>query len=268
MSMNSASFDWKGRLRASGTHMLLSAVVAALVASLVFLIWYPSPHRDLVGGRELFLLVMGVDLVMGPALTFVAFNRKKTFNHLARDLGIIAVLQLAALGFGLHTVYLARPVHINFEIDRLRIITAADIDPETLREAPKDLQELPISGPIQIASVKPSEEKAMLKSTELAMAGFDLSQQPMTWRPMDEVVKLTLWNRATPIETLKSQLKIRNNQDVAKLEALVSKASQVVCKDCNNSELRAIPLMSKRMSWTALIDKNGQVRGATDVDMF
>mgnify|MGYP002144062886 CR=1 FL=1 len=39
--------------------------MAALAAGLVFGLWYPGAYRLMSGGRELFLLVTSVDVVLG-----------------------------------------------------------------------------------------------------------------------------------------------------------------------------------------------------------
>jgi hypothetical protein len=259
---------WLDRARAAGAHLLISGAVALLVAMLVFNVWYPSPYRDMVGGRELFMLVMGVDIVMGPALTFVAFNRTKGFKHLARDLAIIGFMQLGALGYGLNTVFLARPVHINFEIDRLRVLTAADIDPESVKDAPESLRNLPITGPMMIASVKPTDPKQQERSVELAMAGFDLSQQPITWQAMDKSNAERLWNKATPVDALRKKLALRKNADAQKLEDLVKTVKLSVEASLPDEDFRFIPMTSKRVIWTAMIDRKGKVWNAAPIDMF
>ncbi len=53
------------------------AFIAALAAALVFLVWYPSPYSTLAGGTGLFLLIVSVDVVMGPALTAVVASPGK-----------------------------------------------------------------------------------------------------------------------------------------------------------------------------------------------
>ena len=77
--------------------------------------WYPYPYRELSGGRELFALVVAVDVVLGPLITLVIFNPAKTRRHLVMDFTVIGLLQVAALAYGLWTVFVARPVHLVFE---------------------------------------------------------------------------------------------------------------------------------------------------------
>ena len=119
--------------------------------------WYAYPYREISGGRELFMLVIAVDVVMGPLITLMIFNRAKPRRELVIDLSIVALLQLAALGYGLWTVYAARPVHLAFEYQRLNVVHAADIDPETLPQAPPALQSLPLTGPT-LLSLRPFKD--------------------------------------------------------------------------------------------------------------
>ena len=76
---------WKLRLRASAIHLAISLSIATLAAWLVFGWWYPYPYRERSGGRELFTLVVAVDVVLGPLITLVIFNTTKTRRHLLMD---------------------------------------------------------------------------------------------------------------------------------------------------------------------------------------
>jgi len=87
-------------------------------------------------------------VVMGPLLTLVVFDRRKPRTALVRDLTIIAVLQLAALAYGLHTVYIARPVALVYEGGRFRLVTANDVREEELPNAPQAYRTLPLNGPL------------------------------------------------------------------------------------------------------------------------
>ena len=128
------------RFRFALFHLLSSICVAAFVGVLVFLLWYPPPFLVISGGGSLFILIMAVDVGLGPTLTAVAASTGKPIGELRRDLALIVVVQVAGLMYGLHTLALARPVLVSFEIDRFRVVTAADIDPESLQDAPKGMQ--------------------------------------------------------------------------------------------------------------------------------
>ena len=174
----------KPRFQAAGIHLCISLVIAALAATLVFALWYPYPYRDLSGGRELFTMLVSIDVILGPLLTLAVFNLKKPRAELVRDLAIIGLVQLLALGYGLWTVYQARPVHMVFEMDRFRVTHAADIDPELLAKAPPSLQALPNTGPTTLA-VRPLLSDEKFSITMAALNGAQMAFRPDLWQPYD-----------------------------------------------------------------------------------
>lgn len=202
----SLHFQIQERLRAGGIHLLLSLAVAVAVAVLVFGLWFPGAYRELAGGTHLLLLIMAVDVAMGPLLTFAVFDRRKGRTHLRRDLATIAVLQLAALLYGLHTVYIARPVALVFEQDRFRVISAADVVQKELPLALPGLRHLPLNGPQLIAVRKsnPGEERNQALATAV-MDGVDTSQRPSFWIPYGPDERRAALQAARPVQVLLEQ---------------------------------------------------------------
>ena len=90
------------RLRAGLIHLSISSVVALMAVGIVFLIWYPHPLHTAAGVTEIFLIVLGVDVVIGPLLTTLVYRQGK--KSLRFDLSTIALLQLLAFSYGLWTV--------------------------------------------------------------------------------------------------------------------------------------------------------------------
>lgn len=246
------------RLRAASFHLLASALIAALAAALVFLVWYPPSYSMLAGGASLFLLIVSVDVVMGPALTTVVANLGKGRSELTRDLAVIVLLQLAAFGYGLYTMAMARPVASAFEIDRFRVVTAADIEAASLAEAPPGLQTLPWTGPRQIAAIKPTDPSEQMKAMELGLAGLDLSTQPKYWREYAPLADAA-WRAARPVPLLLAKYP----QVAGEVARIAKEAGQLA------QALRFLPLMSRRESWVTLVAEPGaRVVGHLPVDGF
>ena len=86
------------RWHASGAHLLISAAIAAAVLTLMLTVWYPPPLFEAAGGNDLALILIGVDVVIGPLLTLIVFKPGK--RGLRFDLAAIAVFQLAAARAG------------------------------------------------------------------------------------------------------------------------------------------------------------------------
>ncbi len=249
--------DLARRARAAGIHLLISALVAALAAALVFGVWYPGAYRVLSGGRELFLLIASVDVVLGPLLTFAVFNLKKGWPHLRRDLAVIGAIQLAALGYGLHTVYVARPVAMVFEVDRLRVVSAHDVYEPDLPKALPAYRELPLTGPWLLAArtPKPGDEQneALFKSLE----GPDIGMRPLFWQPYAESAPAVL-ARARPLEVLLTKYP----QQAAAIRERLAELK------IDAAGARFLPLMARGGDWVAVLDSTGQPRFYERLDGF
>ena len=85
----------KNRFYAFLTHLILSGLVAVFTVIIVFFIWYPDPLDKATGVTEIFLMLLAIDIVIGPMMTFVVYQRGKA--GLKLDLSIIATLQLSLI---------------------------------------------------------------------------------------------------------------------------------------------------------------------------
>lgn len=174
----------RNRLRAAGLHLFISAVISLGVAGLIVGIWYPHDYLWLAGGLDLLLIIVSVDVVVGPFLTLLVFDKRKTRNHLALDVAVIAIVQLCALVYGVHTTYLARPVVLAFEGDRFRLISAVEVMAEELNDAQDEFRRLSL-GKIKVIAVRKSTPSEVADSVNLALRGFDTSQRPSYWVPYE-----------------------------------------------------------------------------------
>lgn len=234
---------WRSRFGASFIHLCISLCLAALVSILVFFVWYPYPYREISGGRELFSLLILVDVALGPLITLVVFNRAKPLAELRRDIAAVAVLQLLALAYGLWTVSMARPVHMVFEYDRFRVVHAVDIPPELIDKAPKGISALPLTGPtlLSLRDFKSGEEK--MEMTLAAMQGVQLSARPDLWQSYAEGVPEIL-RAAKPTREL--------------LERFPTQATEIEhalrLSGRNTGAVVYLPLIGRKFYWTAFLD--------------
>lgn len=234
-------------LRAAGWHLLVSAGLAALAAALVFGVWFPYPYRELVGGRELFLIVVAVDVVCGPLLTLVLFNHLKSRRELTLDLSLVALVQLAALAYGLFTVVQARPVYLAFEVDRFRAVTYADIQHEKLRPQDGGLQVLSWGRPRVIGVREPADGDEMLRSLDLSLGGVDPAVRPDWWVPYESIQDRAL-DRAKPMADLRSKKTVHE-------AGLINAAVQD--SGLPEAQLRWLPVTSfQSTGWVVLLEKD------------
>jgi hypothetical protein len=252
------TLNWRDRLRASGIHLAISFLIGLLAALLVFALWYPYPYREISGGRELFLIVITVDVILGPLITLAVFNRNKLRSELVRDLGVVGLIQLAALVYGLWTVSVARPVHLVFEFDRFRVIHAIDVPEEMLSQTPVHVKAMPLTGPTLLA-VRPFRDAGEEASATLAaLQGLHLSARPDLWENYEHARQRVL-AAAKPA----AELKQRFPQQAAEIDAAVAQSGRP------ENTLKYLPVAARKSFWTALLDADSaEIRGFIPLDSF
>ncbi|WP_312669256.1 TfpX/TfpZ family type IV pilin accessory protein [Stutzerimonas nitrititolerans] len=188
------------RLKAFLLHLTVSIFIALLAVLVVFRVWYPAPLHEALGVTHIFLLLLLIDVILGPLLTLLVFKTGK--KTLIIDMAIIACLQLAALSYGLWTVAEGRPAWIVYNVDRFDVVTVVDIDTRQLNEALAQYRNAPWTGPQWVGTVKPdSPEQRSNILFEAVQGGSDIAQRPNLYRPLTEMTE-AIRQRAQPLEKL------------------------------------------------------------------
>ena len=247
---------WHDRLTAAGIHLGASIGIATLAAILVFFVWYPGAFRELAGGRDLFLLLTSVDVVLGPLLTLAVFDRAKSRRHLRLDLGIIAAIQLGALVYGLHTAFIVRPVAMVFEVDRMRLVIANDVAVDELPRASPAYRALPLTGPWLLAARVPRAGAERTDALLQGLSGKDVSVRPTFWQPYDDARARALV-RSRPIAALLEHYRSRADEIRQRLAVM----------NADPTRVRFLPVMA-RTPWTAVLDDEGRLLGYLPLDGF
>ena len=239
-------------------HLILSLLVALASAAVVFGLWYPAPYRQMLAVGHIYLLVLAVDVVCGPLLTLVLASPKKSRRERWLDFSLIGAIQLAALAYGMHSVWLARPAVLAFETDRLVVVTANEVQAEDLHKAPPGLQRLPWAGVRQVGTRQAAGGAETWSSLELGFGGISPGMLPDWWLPWAEAQD-GLRSRAKPL----SELIARRPEAAPLLQAAAQSAGRAV------PDLRYLPLVSsKTLDWVALLDADLNIVGHAPVDGF
>lgn len=248
----------KNKARAARLHLGLSVIVATIAGCLVFGVWYPYPYRDISGGRELFGLIVAVDVVLGPLITFVVFNPSKQRREMMFDLSLVVILQLSALLYGLWSVYQARPIHTVFEYDRFRVIHAIEVPREDLGKAPIGIDPMPLAGPTWL-SLRPLSVREQMDFTMAALSGLVLAAQPTLWQPY-EAGRNAIQKVARPA----TELKVRFPEHINQIDLVIRSIDHTL------DTLVYLPLVSRNEQfWTVLLDQQSlQPLGWLPLDSF
>ena len=253
--------------RVVGVHVLLSVLVLVLVALLVFILWFPPPFGRLAGGLRLFWTILGVDLVCGPLLTLLLYRTTKTRLALAVDFALIALLQLAALGYGLHTLAQARPLAHVFEVDRFRLVSYADIAEPDLPNLPHWAEPWRV-GPLRTLGLREAMTVSeRLQSLGSSFSGVDAGQWPSRWQDY-ALNRNQVLERSKPLTALRAvhptYLEVVN-QAVAEALANVQPG-----ETREADQLRWLPLVSRAsLDWVVLLDPETlRIRAYAPLDGF
>jgi hypothetical protein len=178
----------------------ISTLIALGAVALVYLVWYPAPLHNAVGVTGIFLLIITVDIFIGPVLSFVVYKPGK--KTLKMDLAIIALLQIGALGYGLHTVEEGRPVWLVFSADRFDLVRALDLDTRYADTVKPEYRSPSLTGPRWVAALPPEDDDARSTITlEAVFAGLDLQHRPYLYHPLTDATE-TMRARALPLSKL------------------------------------------------------------------
>lgn len=165
------------RWKASAIHLAMSALVAVAVVALIAFVWFPGPLFEATGSRELVMLLIGIDVAIGPLITLLVYREGKPGMRL--DLAIIAFCQAAALLYGLHTFLAVRPAFTVFAVDRFVVVPASQLSDEDLADAAdRSYRRVPWNGPKLVAARMPQDPAEQMRLTESGLAGKDIDRLP------------------------------------------------------------------------------------------
>ena len=188
------------RLRAFGFHLFASASLLTLVLGGLYVGWYRWPGWYLAGMRQVALVAVTVDVVLGPLLTLIIASPTKSRRDLARDIACIVIVQLAALAYGGLTLWRGRPLYYAFSVDRLQMVQATDLGPSEIELGRKQNPAFAprwYSLPRWVWAPLPDDPQLRKKIvTSAIFGGTDVIQMPRYFKP---------WNLGIP--ELRKQLK-------------------------------------------------------------
>ena len=206
------------RLRASAIHLAISATVALTLILAVTNVWYPSPLFELAQGRDIFLLMIGCDITLGPLMTLIIFNIRKPRAELVRDLAIIGTVQLAAMAYGLFALLVTRPAYIVYNVGRFNVPLANELIAGTEKGAEAQSVRAPWFGPLLVGARLPQETEERDRLLFSAVQGRgDVFQIPRYFVPYSDVQHEAA-SRAKPADALAKELHL----DPARVQSAVA----------------------------------------------
>lgn len=235
-----------GRYHAAAIHLGISATIAALVFIPIYFLWYPGPLFDSAGGRDLFLIVLAVDVTIGPLVTLIVFVPGK--KGLVFDLWVIGIVQSAFLAYGVGTIAESRPVYIAFVKDRFELARANQIPDSVLAAAHMNRYlDLPWTGPRLVGVRFPTDADEKFKIMISGMGGVDIQCYPNYHVPYDAVRKDVAAHGA-PLANL---IKFNKGLSTAAIASRLGRPEQ---------DMRFLALRAGKVDLSVLVDaKSGEI---------
>ncbi len=195
------------RLQAALIHLGISLLAFAGIVYLVMVRWYPDFLFQTDGGWQGLRILLGVDLVLGPLLTFIVYRAGKP--GLRFDLSVIGIVQVSCLAAGLWIVHSERPLAIVYVDGGFFSVNAKSFD-EVGAPVP-DLDSMPgnhpkwvsVNVPVDLTAQSDLRQRMLGNHRMLATVSdlyvpFDPQQvERSEARPLDEIVSRDRDARAT-----------------------------------------------------------------------
>ncbi len=230
------------RYKAAAIHLCLSALIGAAVLAAMLLVWYPSPYFKVMGGSHLALLIIGVDVAIGPLLTLAVFVKGK--KGLVFDLAVISLLQISALIYGANIMFEARPAYVVYVMGVFRIAPAAELEPEQLAQARHEaFRRLPLGGPLIVGAENPTDQAERETLMFAITSGIDLHQLPKYYVPYAEQ-RADAAKRGKPL----AELRAADPANAEKIDRFLASSGR------SAESLRFLPLLAKAGELTVLVD--------------
>lgn len=237
------------RFRFFLSHLVVSLFIAFVIVGLVFFVWYPSPLATAVGVTHIFLMMLVIDVIVGPLLGLLVYKEgKKTLKF---DLGVIIAVQVSALCYGLYSIEQGRPAWIAYNVDRFELVRKNEIINDHIDQALPQYQNAPWLKP-QYVTVEFAKD-TNTRSDDLfaeALGGISIAQKPERYADFAEA-KPKIKQRSKGINELKQY------NDIQQVDFILSKYPQANA---------FVPLKANAVDMTVLINKEkGEVVKIVDL---
>ncbi|RZF56920.1 type IV pilin accessory protein [Acinetobacter halotolerans] len=226
------------RLKFFLSHLSISAIIALIVVGLVFFVWYPASLSKAVGVTDIFLMLLIIDVILGPVLGWIVYKEGK--KTLKMDLSIIILLQLSALFYGIYSIGQGRPVWLAYNVDRFEVVRNNEIINDNIAKALSQYRKSSWFKPqfVGVAFAKDNSVRNDEMFQEL-FSGISIAQKPERYIPLIEV-KTQIQQRSQDLKLLKQ---FNDPQAVQKILAKYPQANAFV------------PLKATAVDMTVLINK-------------
>lgn len=235
-------FEFQGKIRAFFIHFGLSATFALGASAVIIFSWYPSVFLHISNGLQIILLIIAVDVVLGPIISLIIFSKKKSRKALFLDYTAIGALQFAALCYGFWTAYESRPQFLVFEYKNFYVVHASDLG-ERLKSTAHFKDQPKIHGIHAISLRPPHNGNEQIEIINKSLGGLTEALQIDLWQPY-ALAAADVKAHCKMLPEIKNPI-AREQLAIASENSPSSRAIEKLC---------FVPVIARQQVWTAGID--------------
>ena len=230
------------RLKFFLDHITISVLIALIVVCIVFLLWYPAPLAKATGVTQLFLMLIVIDVIIGPMLTLLIYKEGK--KTLKTDLTVIVLIQITALLYGVYNIAQGRPVWLVQNGNRFELVRNNEIMDENIKLAKAEYRQVSWLKP-QFVAVKSGDtiEQKNKNLFEEVETGISAALRPERYTTLDQE-KQNLVVHSRDLEELKKF------NDQHRINTVLSQYPQATAW---------LPLKASVVDMTVLVGQNSNV---------
>ena len=116
------------RIKLALRNLYISQAVIFAFLLFAYFVWFPHSFSKLGGFSETALMLIFVDLVLGPLLVLIVYKEGKKL--LRFDINVLLGIQLFAFVFGAYSLYLKHPAYAVFSGDRFTLTNVSNVYPQ------------------------------------------------------------------------------------------------------------------------------------------
>jgi len=109
-------------------NLYISQAIIFVFLVFAYLVWFPHSFAKLGGFNKTALMLIFVDLVLGPLLVFIVYREGK--KYLTFDINVLLGIQLFAFAFGAYSLFLKHPAYAVFSGDQFTLTNVSHIHPQ------------------------------------------------------------------------------------------------------------------------------------------
>lgn len=180
-------------------NLYISQSIIILFLLFAYLAWFPHSFSKLGGFNKTALMLIFVDLILGPLLVFIVYKENK--KYLKFDINVLLAIQLVAFVYGAYALYLKHPAYAVFNNNKFTLTNVSNIYPQQPWE--EQLKTTFFSSPKLVTAhlpKNPKERKGLI--FDIVLSGEpDINDRPEFYRPMKENIQ-AVFSKSIPLKQL------------------------------------------------------------------